>query len=117
MRSACWLRNRSLGGVEPWQMLSVLLGVLLTHAALWFWNAEVSADLPGEVVIDFRVSWNRRCLAGGTDENRMVGAFPEQPTKVLLQVADQRAPFHALTLSGSRITGPWPVACRANSRL
>jgi hypothetical protein len=87
------------------------VGGVATHAALWFWNAEVSADLSGEVVIDFRVPWNRRCLAGGTDENRMVGAFPEQPTQVLLQVADQRAPFHALTLSGSRITGPWPVAC------
>ena len=79
--------------------------------SLWFWNAEISADLPGKVVVDFRVAWNGRCLAGRTDKDRMVGAFPEQPTTVLLQVADQRAPFHALTLSGSRITGPLPVAC------
>jgi len=40
----------------------------------------------------------------------MTTTFSEQPTAVLLQVADQRAPLHALTLSGSRITGPLPVA-------
>jgi maltose operon substrate-binding protein precursor MalM len=46
----------------------------------------------------------------------VVATFPEQPTSVLLQVTYQRAPLHALTLSGSRITGPVPVACWANSR-
>jgi hypothetical protein len=36
---------------------------------------------------------------------------------LVLQVADKRPPFHPLTLSGSRITGPLPADCWANSRL
>jgi hypothetical protein len=41
----------------------------------------------------------------------MIPTFPEQAATMLLQVVDQRASFHALILSGSRITGPSPVAC------
>jgi hypothetical protein len=35
----------------------------------------------------------------------MTPAFLNQPAAVLLQVSDERSSFHALTLSGSRITG------------
>jgi hypothetical protein len=45
----------------------------------------------------------------------MTPAFPEQPATVLL-VPDERSPFHALTLSVSRITGPVPADSWANSR-
>ena len=83
---------------------------------LWLWNAEVFANLPGEIVVDFGVTRNCRCTAAGTDEDRMAATLPEQTTTILLPVADQRAPLHAVTLSGSRMTGPFPVACCANSR-
>jgi hypothetical protein len=86
-------------------------------ADLRFWNAEILADLSGEVLVDFGVTRNGRCPAGGTDEDRMASTLPKQTTTALLQVADQRAPFHALTLSVSRMTGPLPVDCWANSRL
>ena len=50
---------------------------VLARCALRFWNAEVFADLLGEVVVDFRVPRNGRCSAGGTDEDRMLATFPE----------------------------------------
>ncbi len=59
----------------------------------------------------FGVPWNRRCPAGGADEHGVVATFAEEATTMLFQVAHQRAPFHALTFKGSRITGPVPVAC------
>ena len=37
--------------------------------------------------------------------------------RVLFEVADKRPPFHALTLRGTRITGPLPADCWANVRL
>lgn len=66
--------------------------------------------MPGEVVVDLGVSRNARGSTGRGDEDRMVPTLSEQPTAVLLlQVVDERTPLHALTLSASRITGPFPV--------
>ena len=67
------------------------------------------SDLLGEVVVDLSVPWNARCSIGGADEDGMVAPLSEQPATVLLQVVDQRAALHGLTLSGSRMTGPEPV--------
>jgi hypothetical protein len=41
----------------------------------------------------------------------MIATLSEQAAAMLLQVVDQRASFHALILSGSRMTGPSPVVC------
>jgi hypothetical protein len=41
----------------------------------------------------------------------MIATFSEQAAAMLLQVVDQRASFHALILSGSRMIGPSPVVC------
>jgi hypothetical protein len=41
----------------------------------------------------------------------MAGTFPKKAAAVLREVSHQRAPFHALTLIDSRITGPSPAAC------
>ena len=79
--------------------------------SLRWWETEVLAGLLGEVVVDLRVPRNAGCSAGGTDIDRMISTFPEQPATVLLQVVDQRGPLRALVLSGSRMTGPFPVVC------
>jgi len=56
------------------------------------------------------------CTASRTHEDGMIAAFPEQPATVLLQVPDERASFHALTLSSTdhrpcpgRLLGQLPI--------
>lgn len=76
-------------------------------------DAEIFADLPGKVVVDFGVSGNSRRFAGGTiDEDGVVGAFSQQFAPVILQVPNERPALHAPTLNGSRISSP-PVAVSA----
>jgi hypothetical protein len=80
-------------------------------------DAEVFADLLGEPVVDLGGSGNAGGSTGGADEDGMIATLAEQPAAVLLQMVDQRAPFHALIFRGSRMIGPGPVACWASSRL
>jgi len=94
-----------------WEQRGSLAEPRYGNESLRRWNAEVLTDLRGEVVVDLGAPWDCGRSAGGTDEDGMVGAFAQQVTTVLLQVAHRRAPLHALTLRGSRITGPLPVVC------
>ncbi len=80
------------------------------------WNAEVFADLPGEIVVDFSVARNCRVRPLGPTKIEWLPPSRSKRQPWLLQVADQRAPLHAVTLSDSRMTGPLPVTCCANSR-
>jgi hypothetical protein len=64
-------------------------------------NAEILADLLGEVVVDLGMAGHRRRLAGGAiDVDRMIGAFAQEFAPMLFEVPNQCAALHALTLKG-----------------
>lgn len=81
-------------------------------------GSEVSANLPGEVIVDLGVTRHAGSLAGRTiDLDGLVAALSKQLATVRFEMADGRAPFHAPTLSDSRITSPPPAASAMSSRL
>src|SRR5271157_611454 len=81
------------------------VGTVAKVRALRGGNAQVLADFPGQVVVDFGVARNRRSLArGAVNVDRMVGSFAQQFTPVLFEVSRELPTLHALTFSGSRIT-------------
>ena len=71
----------------------------ITHAvASWLDDAEITADLASQVVIDFAMPWHSGGLVvRGIRVNTVLAAISEQIAPMRLNMADEIDPFHGET--------------------
>lgn len=81
-------------------------------------HLEVSADLPGEKLVDFAVAGKgRRLVCVRIHVDGVIGAFTKQAAAVSLEVTNKIDALHAVSRRGSRITPSPAESWRASVRL
>ena len=75
---------------------------------VWLRHLKISADLLGEIVVNFVVAGDAGAFpSGAIHVNRVVATLAQQLAAMFFEMSSQVSALQALTFSGSRITsGP-----------